>query len=272
MVLFFTDNNSIHRSVTAAIRRPGQKKGAFTAGEGTEQVSAEVHRLPERRIAAAAMAGHTIARRSPEIVVIATVFQDLHGTPDRDDGDVGIIYRCRTADETWMPDVVVGRDITPLSVADTGPADGGCRLIPPPAAAALSAAISVLSPLQVVGVVMNPSHAREGVQEAFRIALETAYHVDRRENRLSGGSHVGETAGLVVDIAHKLRLSFTQRAQLAAAARSAAVRSGVVPDPLRDSGGNALSARTGAVPSRQDRARDVGRLLRELSEWNNEAL
>ncbi len=96
-------------------------------------------------------------------------------------------------------------------------------------AAVVASAVAILGPDRVaaVRIAPEPISRLEEMISAFQNGLT------RAERSRAGGPHVREAIVMARDVAEQLRLTQTQRARLASATRSAAIRGGSIPAPLR---------------------------------------
>jgi len=185
-------------------------------------------RLPARLTTAAGYAGVEIGRTDPEVVVVAT-------TIDGDSSDrVGVVYRLSIAGHAWVPDVAFDHDCESLSAATTDAGEPDAVRVSEEAAAAAAAALGLLAPHRVL-VIAGGAAATERIAGAAATLGQRLLARYRSAAALADGpAHVTETVRMGGALAERLRLTATQRSRFLTAARSAAVRGGEVPSPVRD--------------------------------------
>ena len=204
--------------------------------------------LPRRLPAAAAVTGRLVAEHAPEVVAILS--GSLAASPDDEPDRFGVVYRLDACGDVWIPDVLYDHDGEALcAIARSGDAEAVGREQPshdrttvvgsaeahpvsPAFAGAFAAAISLLGPHRVVGILAGTSDVERLLAFAETLAKRCEETVLRARRVRDGGDHVRATRELCGRTADLLRLTATQRARLFRVARSAAVRCGRVPQVL----------------------------------------
>ena len=198
-------------------------------GEGARGV---LHVLPHRLAAAAAVTGRLIGETDPDVVIVLSRVMD-----DQSDR-LAVVYRLEAADDVWVPDVLFDHDGDAVSAFAAPPPPAmpstgdPIALVAPAFGGALAAAIALLGPGRVVGVLSGEASVDRLPEFARGVAERAAAGVLQSRRSRDGGDHVLRSASLAGELADRLRLTVTQRARLLRVARSAAVRAGEIPPPL----------------------------------------
>ena len=206
--------------------------------------------LPRRLPAAAAVTGRLVAEHAPD--VIAVLSQALEALSADEPDRCGVVYRLDAGGDVWIPDVLYehdgealcavaeSRDVEPagrqLLSSGSGKVHGcsSAHPVSPAFAGAFAAAISLLGPQRVVGVLAGANDVERLIVFAETLAKRCEETVLRAAGIRDGASHVQATREVCGRIADRLRLTATQRARLFRVGRSAAVRCGSVPPVLEE--------------------------------------
>lgn len=198
--------------------------GARPAGDDPPEILS----LPRRLPAAAAVTGRLVAEHAPDVVVVLS--GSLSSRSDDELPALGVVYRLNAGGDIWIPDVLYDHDGEALCVvAQSNEGHTAGSLVSPAFAGAFAAAISLLGPDRVVGVLSGTDDVTGVVGFAETLAKRCEATVLRANAMREGAEHIQATRELCVQVADRLRLTTTQRARFARAARAAAVRCGGVP-------------------------------------------
>ncbi len=288
MILYLADNVAIARAVKRELAsrlkasRDGRNTGpdrrsGETRPNGNNRLNGdsaahyfEVLLIPERLTTAAGFTGKAIAEYGPRIAVIITRIID-------DESDrTGVIYRCETVGEVWIPDVLFDHGekaicVTSRSSADTRPSFSSSekaragvarcneREVSTEAAAALASSIALLSPGRVIALTCGNAGMAWAASAAPLLASKACSVYERLLAR-RGGDAVSSALDNGGRVADQLRFTKTQRFRFLASTRAAAVRSGEVPEPL-------TKARVLKSNGKPETKRHLDRLEREFNEW-----
>lgn len=180
-----------------------------------------MERLPERFTVAVARAAAVISSAAPDLVLIAERTLDSGK-------EVSVVYSVELTNETLILDppysteeygAITAIDTSEMSVSG---------------AAVTAAALALLGPSRVSLVVVRASRRSPDActESVLALARRHLHSIERAMALREGGPHLKETGSMAEVLASRLRLTRTQRVQLLAASRSAAIVGGRVPGVL----------------------------------------
>jgi hypothetical protein len=146
---------------------------------------------------------------------------------------LSIAYRVTWKGGEYFPDLLFEHNATPVALSDTEGTDPYLPVhVEPPLAALAAFALDRLAPHRVVAALFPVNGSAGSVGPAIGALMNAAFAAHEVETgvcRMREGRRAAELETWMTDATEQLRLTFSQRARLAAAARAACARDADLP-------------------------------------------